>query len=378
MIQHPFNGNNNGGGECIPHRNGSNSQFDNSYNRVNSITQMSTTMTSAGQRSNRSCIPVSRGATHIFYKTRLCQQFVDGRCPKSADCCNYAHGPNDLREPVLNWQENANNNNKGGRNGSGNWNEDYKRPPPSGICWKFYRGEECPYGENCSYSHDATQLNVGAVMDSGQTRDSSVINIKTVFDHGQSQTQATAAQVSTMSTHPDVLRTNILKNNYFKTRICSKWETTGHCVFADKCNYAHGLAELNTPVGLVEGNGSVAANGVHIPITEPLLTHSAAAAPLHIGSGLLNLAKRKVKGIYGDWIDDEYEETKGRKDNGSWVGKVRGLYQIVVVLSRFRCQGHGRGSTRFDPYFLPDDALKWKAFLFGLDGAFCLLIVGIL
>nr|GEV80586.1 zinc finger, CCCH-type [Tanacetum cinerariifolium] len=307
MIQHPFNGNNNGGGECIPRRNGSNSQFHNSYKRDNSITQVSTTMTSAGQRSNRSDIPMSRGATHIFYKTRLCQQFVDGRCPKAADCCNYAHGPNDLREPVVNWQENANNN-KGGRNGSGNWNEDYKRAPPSGICWKFYRGEECLYGENCSYSHDATQLNVGAVMDSGQTRDSSVINIKTVFDHGQSQTQATDAQVSTMSTLPDVLRTNTPKNNYFKTRICSKWETTGYCVFADKCNYAHGLAELSTLFGLVEGDGAVAANGVHIPITELLVTHSAAAAPVHIGSELLNLAKRKVKGIYGDWIDDEYEE----------------------------------------------------------------------
>ncbi|PWA40990.1 zinc finger, CCCH-type [Artemisia annua] len=287
MIQHPFNGNNNGGAEFIPRQSGSNSQFDNSYKKNNSITQMSMSMTSAGQQSNRSCIPVSRGATHIYYKTRMCQQFVEGRCPKAADCCNYSHGHNDLREPVLNWQENANN--KGGRNGSGNWNEDHKRTPQRGICWKFFHGEECPYGENCGYSHDATQLNAGTVMDPRQIRESSVIDIKTVFDHGQSQTKATTVQVSS---HPDVLQTSV-KNNYWKTRICSKWETTGHCVFGDKCNYAHGLAELNTPVGLIEGDGSVAANGVHIPITEPLVTHSTGAAPVHIGSELLNLAKRK-------------------------------------------------------------------------------------
>ncbi|PWA40354.1 zinc finger, CCCH-type [Artemisia annua] len=256
MIQHPFNGNNNGGAEFIPRQSGSNSQFDNSYKRNNSITQMSTSMTSAGQQSNRS---------------------------------------------LLNWQENANN--KGGRNGSRNWNEDHKRTPQRGICWKFFRGEECPYGEIVA-TLMMLKLNAGTVMDPRQIRESSVIDIKTVFDHGQSQTKATTVQVSS---HPDVLQTSV-KNNYWKTRICSKWETTGHCVFGDKCNYAHGLAELNTPVGLIEGDGSVAANGVHIPITEPLVTHSAGAAPVHIGSQLLNLAKRKVKGIYGDWIDDEYEE----------------------------------------------------------------------
>ena len=122
MIQHPFNGgnNNNGQWEFIPHLNGSNSQIDNSNRIVNSVTQTSTPFSSAGQRPNRSSVPMSRGTTHLFYKTRLCQKFVDGTCLKAVDACNYAHGPNDLRSPPLNWKENVNNNRGGGRNDNGN------------------------------------------------------------------------------------------------------------------------------------------------------------------------------------------------------------------------------------------------------------------
>ncbi|PWA61473.1 Zinc finger, CCCH-type [Artemisia annua] len=281
MIQHPFNGgnNNSGQGEFIPHLNGSNSQIDNSNRRVNSVTQNSTPLSSAGQRPNRSSVPMSRGTTHIFYKTRLCQQFVDGTCPKAADGCNYAHGPSDLRAPPLNWNEDrgrigkrgicwkfssgeecpygdncsyihdATMFNVGGAMDSGRARESSviniktvtigKR----GICWKFSSGEECPYGDNCSYIHDATMFNVGGAMDSGRARESSVINIKTVVDQGQSQTVGRAVQVRTASSDQDVLRTSV-KGTYRKTKTCNQWETTGHCVFAHKCNYAHGLAVL--------------------------------------------------------------------------------------------------------------------------------------
>ncbi|PWA36511.1 Zinc finger, CCCH-type [Artemisia annua] len=289
MIQHPFNGgnNNSGQGEFIPHLNGSNSQIDNSNRRVNSVTQNSTPLSSAGQRPNRSSVPMSRGTTHIFYKTRLCQQFVDGTCPKAADGCNYAHGPSDLRAPPL------------------NWNEDRGRIGKRGICWKFSSGEECPYGDNCSYIHDATMFNVGGAMDSGRARESSVINIKTVVDQGQSQTVGRAVQVRTASSDQDVLRTSV-KGTYWKTKTCNQWETTGHCVFADKCNYAHGLAELNTPIRRVEGDGLVAANRVRIPMA----TDSAAAAPpVQQGKWFEKLAGKlaggKLKRIYADWIDDE-------------------------------------------------------------------------
>ncbi|PWA43687.1 zinc finger, CCCH-type [Artemisia annua] len=261
MIQHPFNGgnNNSGQGEFIPHLNGSNSQIDNSNRRVNSVTQNSTRLSSAGQRPNRSSVPMSRGTTHIFYKTRLCQQFVDGTCPKAADGCNYAHGPSDLRAPPL------------------NWNEDRGRIGKRGICWKFSSGEECPYGDNCSYIHDATMFNVGGAMDSGRERESS----------GQSQTVGRAVQVRTASSDQNVLRTSV-KGTYWKTKTCNQWETTGHCVFADKCNYAHGLA-------------------------------AAAAPPVQQGKWFEKLAGKlaggKLKRIYADWIDDEdYELSKAFLD----------------------------------------------------------------
>ncbi|PWA43686.1 zinc finger, CCCH-type [Artemisia annua] len=246
MIQYPFNGgnNNDGQGEFIPHLNGSNSQIDNSNRSVNLVTQNSTPLSSAGQRRNPSSVPMSRGTIHIFYKTRLCQQFVDGTCPKAAYGCNYAHGPNDLRAPPLNWQENVNNNRGGGRIGNGNGNEDQGRIGQKGILWKFSNGEECPYGDNCSYIHDATMFNVGGAMDLGRARESSVINIKTVVDQGQSLTVGRAVQVRTPSGDQDVLRT-FEKGTYKKTKICNQWETTGHYVFADKCNYAHGQAGVN-------------------------------------------------------------------------------------------------------------------------------------
>ncbi|PWA39842.1 zinc finger, CCCH-type [Artemisia annua] len=187
---------------------------------------------------------MSRGTIHIFYKTRLCQQFVDGTCPKAAYGCNYAHGPNDLRAPPLNWQENVNNNRGGGRIGNGNGNEDQGRIGQKGICWKFSNGEECPYGDNCSYIHDATMFNIGGAMDLGRARESSVINIKTVVDQGQRLTVGRAVQVRTPSGDQDVLRT-FEKGTYWKTKICNQWETTGHYVFADKCNYAHGQAGIS-------------------------------------------------------------------------------------------------------------------------------------
>ncbi|PWA81776.1 zinc finger, CCCH-type [Artemisia annua] len=186
---------------------------------------------------------MSIGPIRIFYKTRLCQQFIDGTYPKAADGYNYAHDPNNLRAPPLNWQENVNNNIGGRRNGNGNWNEDRGRIGQKGICWRFSNGEECPYEDHRSYIHDATTFNVGGAMHLGRARESFVINIKTLVDQGQSQIVGRAVQVRTANSDQDVLRTSV-KGTYWKTKIFNQWETIGHCVFADKCNYAHGLAVI--------------------------------------------------------------------------------------------------------------------------------------
>ncbi|GLJ43555.1 hypothetical protein SUGI_0906100 [Cryptomeria japonica] len=51
---------------------------------------------------------------------------------------------------------------------------------------------------------------------------------------------------------------------YWKTRICNKWETTGHCPFGDKCHFSHGVAELQKYGGglLDSENGAISA-GLH-------------------------------------------------------------------------------------------------------------------
>ncbi|KAF5802847.1 putative transcription factor C3H family [Helianthus annuus] len=319
MFQHPFNGGNNGEGELFPQQSGSNFQFEATNNRsrnnseVNMNPTKSTSLRPAGQRSTFSNIPVNRGTTHIFYKTRMCQKFLDGIC-RNGDGCTFAHGPNDLREPPPNWQELVKDNRGGNAGGNWNWNDDQKIIHRMKICKKFYNGDECPYGERCNFLHESpAKFKAEAGVDGGRTRESSVINIRTVVDRGQSQTEAGQDCITIGKTDQDASRGSV-KTSFWKTQICGKWEMTGQCIFAEKCHFAHGLAELQT--GRVEGDrhhygGSVAAHMVSGPITEPLATASATAVPVvrrGVGKGFLKLANKKLNRIYGDWIDDEDDD----------------------------------------------------------------------
>lgn len=324
MIQNPFHGGNNGGGENFPQQNDSNSNNRARNPEVNMNLPKSTPLPPAVQRPNPPTLPVNRGTTHIFYKTRMCQKFLEGNC-RNGDSCTFAHGSNDLREPPPNWQELVKDNNRGG----GNWNEDQKIIHRMRICRKFYNTGECPYGEKCNFLHESPSKfkAEAAAMDMGRTRESSVINIQTVVDRAQTEAchlfhgNVDAIQVNTVTSDPDALRPS-MKATYWKTRICTKWETTGQCLFADKCHFAHGLAELNTPVGRVDGDGhahgqpyagfSVAPKPLISPITEPVATNSATMVPVPQGevkeSLRWKLAHKKLNRIYADWIDDEEDE----------------------------------------------------------------------
>ncbi|KAL8208736.1 hypothetical protein R6Q57_008148 [Mikania cordata] len=313
MIQHPFNVGSNGEGELLPQSSELNIQFETTVSRSKNL-ENSTSIRASGQRSIPSNVPMNRGTTHIFYKTRMCQKFLDGNC-RNGDSCTFAHGPNDLREPPPNWQELVKDNR--GVNGGGNWNDDQKIIHRMRICRKFYNGDECPYGENCNFLHESpAKFKAEAVMDNGRTRETSVINIQTVVDHGQSHTEAGQDSVTNVKTDQDASRASV-KTNFWKTQICGKWESTGQCIFSDKCHFAHGLAELHSPVGRVEGDrslyagGSVAASMIYGPITEPLANASATAVPVlqhGIGKGFLKLAHKKMNRIYGDWINDEEDD----------------------------------------------------------------------
>ncbi|KAI3781897.1 hypothetical protein L2E82_11925 [Cichorium intybus] len=248
-------------------------------------------------RNNPSTIPMNRGTTHIFYKTRMCQKFLEGNC-KNGDTCTFAHGSKDLREPPPNWPDLVKDNR------GQNWNDDQRIIHQMRICHKFVKTGECPYGEKCNFLHESPAK---FKAETARTRESSVIKIQTMVDRGQPNgllNNLNAIKVNTVSNDPNA--------TFWKTRICSKWETTGQCVFGDKCHFAHGIAELNTPVARMEGDGSNAASSVHFPATELPPSDSAMAVPLPQGQGKgfakLKLSHKKINRIYGDWIDDDEDE----------------------------------------------------------------------
>lgn len=181
--------------------------------------------------------PVNKGATNIFWKTRMCAKFKIGMC-RNGENCNFAHGVEDMRQPPPNWQELVGMREEDNKS-SGNWEDDQKIIHRMKLCKKFYNGEECPYGDRCNFLHeDPAKFR----DDSGRFRETSAICIGTT---GMPTGQGTGPSQS------DVSRPNVgtdgrvtSKPVYWKTKLCTKWEITGQCPFGEKCHFAHGLAGI--------------------------------------------------------------------------------------------------------------------------------------
>ncbi|CAN1787212.1 Zinc finger CCCH domain-containing protein 39 [Linum perenne] len=154
----------------------------------------------------------------------------------------------DLRQPPPNWQELV------GAVGSSrvedqdistrlpvvNWEDDQRIIHKMKLCKKFCNGEECPYGDRCNFLHE----------DPGRFRESAAISIGTtggmpMMNHGNGGGYNVANGGGS-----DALRANLMKPVYWKTRLCSKFEITGHCPFGDNCHFAHGLAGTKSIIGL--------------------------------------------------------------------------------------------------------------------------------
>nr|XP_043638094.1 zinc finger CCCH domain-containing protein 39-like [Erigeron canadensis] len=303
-MQHPFKGGgNNGGSELFPKQNAFNSQFDNSNKRSRNQEsvnhQKSKPLTTVSQRSN---LPVNKvGNGNIFFKTRMCQRFLDGICG-NGDGCSFAHGSSDLRDPPPNWHELVKDS-KGG-NGGLHYNDEDRWIQQRGICKKFYYRNECPYGDKCNFSHERpAKFRADTTMDTERTRETSMISIQTMVDRGQSQIDAGERVVSVVNTGQDVSQ----KTNIWKPGTCGKWETTSQSIHAGLL-FIH-FSGPNTPAGRVDVGRypSVATNTVHNSFVVPV----AIDVPMqqHIGRGFLKLANRKMNRIYGDWIDDEEDES---------------------------------------------------------------------
>ncbi|KAJ4978350.1 hypothetical protein NE237_009130 [Protea cynaroides] len=252
--------------------------------------------------------PPTKGIGRMFFKTRPCAKFLAGICPYG-DNCNFAHGPDDLRKPPPNWQEILAARAREEERAAGHWDEDQRIITRLKLCKKYCNGEECPYGDRCNFLHeDPAKFR----DDSGRFRESSAISIGTTGSPGNNGSGSDQQQESNgiVNSASDANRIN-LKPVFWKTRICIKWETTGSCLFGDKCHFAHGQAELQKYGGHTEAD---AGNVCTAPI-KPLMNSINDASPPNTGVGtckqqvqvkkcLLNWRAEKISRIYADWIDD--------------------------------------------------------------------------
>ncbi|KAK1306458.1 Zinc finger CCCH domain-containing protein 39 [Acorus calamus] len=190
----------------------------------------------------------------LFYKTRLCQKFSAGNCPYG-NSCNFAHGSNDLRVPPSNWKDIITHPDNISKNLS-------EKPGvlPKGLC---HRPNE--------------SLVVEVNKDSRES-----------------------------------------ESNWEKKGPCFKWETTGYCLYGDRCQFVHfprdptkfrsryakaehghphaAVAPLKSPQG-VPSNASPPSTAA----ANPFCKMKAEEKKLF----LINKGHKKINGVYGDWIKDD-------------------------------------------------------------------------
>lgn len=229
-----------------------------------------------------------KGTGSIFFKTKLCCKFRAGTCPYNSNC-NFAHGMEELRKPPPGWEEmvaaqEAERVLRGGRDGqvqvvveptgagvSGDSQRFHKTPRP---CRKYYTEEGCPYGDRCIFLHDDQGSQVRVL------RESNAISLgpMTSLVNG-------AASAGGASERP----------SNWKTRVCNKWETTGHCPFGQKCHFVHGTSDGHNSALNSRHGGGVAVS----------FQSQRQGSKAHLKwKGPAD----EISTIYGDWIEeDEWE-----------------------------------------------------------------------
>ncbi|KAL2338344.1 hypothetical protein Fmac_012790 [Flemingia macrophylla] len=181
---------------------------------------------------------VNKGTSHIFFKTRICAKFRIGAC-RNGENCNFAHGIEDMRQPPPNWQDLVGLHNEERQLPPSNWDDDEKIIHKMKLCKKYYNGEECSYGDKCSFLHEGPSK---FRDDSGRFRESTAISIGT-NGSPKSYNDATSVLESNKAAN---IGLNVPRGNgkptYWRTKLCTKFEITGHCTYGDDCHFAHGQA----------------------------------------------------------------------------------------------------------------------------------------
>ncbi|KAI5066599.1 hypothetical protein GOP47_0019223 [Adiantum capillus-veneris] len=227
----------------------------------------------------------SKGTGSIFFKTKLCCKFRAGTCPYNSNC-NFAHGMEELRKPPPGWEEmvaaqEAERASRGSTtnqiqvvaepNGAVNQGDSqrfHKTPRP---CRKFYTEDGCPYGDRCIFMHD-DQVSQGRIL-----RESNAISLGPMTSQGNGGMSAGGPSE---------------RSSTWKSRVCNKWETTGHCPFGQKCHFVHGSSE---------GSASVLASrhgGNHVPQSQAQRQGPKAQLKWKGPTD-------EISTIYGDWIEED-------------------------------------------------------------------------
>ncbi|KAM3302797.1 zinc finger CCCH domain-containing protein 39 [Capsicum chacoense] len=258
----------------------------------------SSTYPAMNSRVNLPNLPGGKGTSHIFYKTRMCAKFLEGTC-RNGEHCTFAHGVEDLREPPPNWQDLVREKDRGAEN----WNDDQKIIHRMKICKKFYNGEECPYGEKCNFLHERPPKFKNDML---RQRESSAISIGTTGNRSDPELIEISKHGNADS---DAVR---IKPVYWKTKICSKWETTGQCPFRDRCHFAHGQSELQMPTGRVDTDmltnpGPITPRSFSVPLVDSsphTVVNASIQEEKEEKKNLKWKLSKKICRIYGDWLDD--------------------------------------------------------------------------
>ncbi|KAL3535832.1 hypothetical protein ACH5RR_004293 [Cinchona calisaya] len=265
-------------------------------------------------RMNPPVLPGSKGTSHIFYKTRICAKFLEGKC-KNGENCTFAHGVEDMREPPPNWQEIVREKEGSART---TWTDDQRLIYSMKLCKKFYNGEECPYGDKCNFLHERPTSGFGfdewpkPRTDMPKQGESSVINTGTrgsAIGNASDYDQQEASKP--VNTNMNASRA---KTVVWKSKLCSKWEITGHCPFGERCHFAHGQSELNVSTAQLDGELMANSNPTQTkPVELPVFDSS--PANVEVGAAITEVRrginfprwrpKRRINTIYADWLGDQ-------------------------------------------------------------------------